>query len=79
METIELPRFGIVIRINDQGGSIESSELQDERAYPAWQSAIGGLLSLVLAHACAGINVRSQVYLDGIEGALNSLADEYGQ
>jgi len=79
MTIIKLPVFGIVININSQGGGgISSADLQDETAGPEYEAAIDGLLSLILAHACAGIDVKSPAYLQGIEVAVESIANDYG-
>lgn len=43
-----------------------------------WEAALDGILSTVLAHACAGIDVESPAYLEGLETALDSMANTYG-
>lgn len=39
-----------------------------------YNGAIDGITSLILAHACAGINVESPAYLEGIETAIQAAA-----
>lgn len=78
MKIINLPVFGIVVNTNHHGGSISSTGLQDEDAGPEYKAAIDGLLSLILAHACAGIDVETPAYLEGVEVALDSVANKYG-
>ena len=78
MQTIELPRFGITITHDRQGGTIHSDDLLDESRSPEWLLAMDGLLSLILGHACAGIDVRFSVYQEGINFALNRLYEKYG-
>lgn len=79
MKTINLPVYGILININKQGGSISSADLQDEAASPEYKAAINGLLSVILAHACARVDVQAPTYLEGIEVAVVSIANEYGE
>jgi hypothetical protein len=42
-----------------------------------YNSAIDALESLILAHACAGIDVESVEYEEGIESAIDSIAAQY--
>lgn len=79
MKTIELPVYGITINVADKGGSISSTGLQDDAASPEYRAAVDGLLSLILGHASAGINVRRPVYLEGIEVAAESIWNQYGE
>lgn len=78
MKTIQLPAFGIVIHVNSKSGSIHSGELEDAEASPVYKAAIVALLNLVLAHACAGVDGEAPAYLEGIEVAVDSIANEYG-
>lgn len=79
MKTISLPVYGIVVNVNDRGGRISSADLQGEGATPGYKAAVIALLSLVLGHACAGVDVESPAYLEGIEVAVDSIANEYGE
>jgi len=79
MTTIELPVYGITINVANRDGSISSSGLQDDAASPEYRAAVDGLLSLILGHACAGINVRSPVYLEGIEVGMDHIWKQYGE
>jgi hypothetical protein len=78
MQTTEIPRFGITITHDKEGGTIQSDDLLDKSRSPEWLMAMDGLLNLVLGHACAGIDVRFSVYQDGINSALNRLYEKYG-
>ena len=42
-----------------------------------FNASIDALESLILAHACAGIDVASPAYLEGIETALDAIAKRY--
>lgn len=78
MKTIQLPAHGIVINVNRKSGNIHSSELEDKNASPEYKAAIVALLNLVLAHACAGVDVEAPAYIEGIEVAVDSIANEFG-
>lgn len=88
MKVIKLPCYGITIRLerkhaaNHSGcGTITSSGLKGpskthlDRLYNA---AIDGIESLVLAHACAGVDVQSPAYIEGIETAVDAIANSFG-
>ncbi len=62
-EKIFLPIYKIAIESRNMGGSI-TSEL-DEKCDP--------ILSLVLAHAVAGVDISSPAYLEGIETAVEAI------
>ena len=78
---IVLPVGGIVI----EDGTL-SSDLHDycpldgaalnegccER-HNAYNDAIDGVESLILAHACAGLDVSSAAYVEGIQTALDAI------
>jgi hypothetical protein len=86
LREIRLPCHGITIRLRRNNspdrpgsGSISSnlkgpSQTAADRLYNA---AIDGLESLILAHACAGIDVESPAYLEGIETAADALANQF--
>ncbi|MFH1265215.1 MAG: hypothetical protein ABIK89_05765, partial [Planctomycetota bacterium] len=40
-----------------------------------YNAAIDGLESLILAHACAGVDVESPAYVEGIETAVDAVAN----
>ena len=62
-------------------GHIESEGLKedlDNPLYDNYNSAIDGLESLVLAHACEGVDVTDTKYVEGIETALEAIANNLG-
>ena len=76
--TINLPCLNIVIELGpkDQdhsgvyrGGKITSDLKGSNRLC---QTALDAIESLVLAHACAGVDVASPSYVEGIEMAVES-------
>jgi hypothetical protein len=86
MKVIKLPVFDIVINLNETpsgtAGGIGSSlaDLGGDDIYPAayYNAAVDGLESLILAHACAGVDVEAPGYLEGIETAVQAICDNIG-
>jgi hypothetical protein len=82
--TIHLPCHGITIRLereNREGspccGTITSDlkEAGEDTEGVRFNAAIEGLESLILAHACAGIDVQSPGYVEGIETAIEAIGN----
>ena len=81
---IRLPCYGITVTLvranaadRPGGGSIVSDlrvagENIADRQYNA---AIDGLEAIVLAHACAGVDVQSPAYIESIETAVEAIAN----
>ena len=42
-----------------------------------YNAAIDGLESLILAHACAGVDVESPAYVEGIETAVDAITNHF--
>ena len=83
MKTITLPCFGIVVEVQDGSGNI-TSDLQEDTEKPstdAWideqqyNCMMDGIESLILAHACAGIDITTPKYIEGIETAVEACAN----
>lgn len=81
---VRLPCFGIRIRLargNDRDkhscGTISSDLKQPARDDDGglFNAAIDGLESLILAHACAGVDVESAAYVDGVQTAFEAIAN----
>ena len=83
---IRLPCYGIVIRL-DRSNSLKepgcgaiTSDLRapaKTAAQRCFNAAIDGLEALILAHACAGLDVQSPAYVEGIETAVEAIANHY--
>jgi len=60
--------------VDESGGNINTNfkEGSDDAAY---DSAIDGLESLILAHACAGIDISKPKYREGIATALEAISN----
>jgi hypothetical protein len=82
MKTITLSVFGIIVNLTGDGGgaitsnlketAIDSSDMYEVNDY---NCAIDGIESMILAHACAGIDIESPAYLEGIETAVEGYAN----
>ena len=75
--TITLPCFGIVIEIIDNAGKI-TSDLKDDSDNPELTAAMDAIESLILAHACAGVDVASPAYVEGTETAVETCWNKLG-
>jgi hypothetical protein len=88
-KVIRLPISGIVVTLGEPdperqgcslGGTITSklkvtADDRDPEDAHAWNAAVDVLESLVLAHACAGLDITTPAYLEGIESALDAIND----
>jgi hypothetical protein len=52
--------------------TIRNEELESNRNY---NKACDAIESLVLAHACAGIDVNSKIYLEGLRSAMDAISN----
>ena len=77
MTIIDLKVFGIVVTVVEDGGSIVSDlkETDGLQADVAYNCAMDGIESLILAHAIAGVNVAAPSYIKAVEAAVQSCAD----
>jgi len=80
---IELPCYGIVIELGPedperpgayQGGNLVNG-LEREDGDDEYNAAMDAIESMILAHACSGINVASLAYVEGIETAVEACAN----
>jgi len=80
----------VVIRVDAHGGGTLTSDLKDDSIidddHPAmrarrfaFNTAIDGLEALLLACACAGVDVDSPEYIQAFETALEAIANNYGE
>lgn len=79
MQTLNLNCFGLQITWNgtDRGGAaiISTMKEEDTAQNEQFNAGVDALESLVLAHFCAGIDVASPAYLQGIETAYEQLGN----
>lgn len=74
---MKLPAFGIVVTLKGEGGTIEPGELVAGADEPECRAAYDAILSMVLAHAIAGIDVRKPEYIQGIKDAVQAIDNQY--
>tara|TARA_Y100000310_G_scaffold56232_1_gene51579 strand:+ start:23458 stop:23700 length:243 start_codon:yes stop_codon:yes gene_type:complete len=78
MRTIKLPIGECEIVLgHSSGGTISTDWKVDtmDEGDVEYNGAIDGIEALVLAHACAGVDVESPAYLEGIETAIDGAAN----
>ena len=78
MKTIRLDCHGIVVYLGEDGSSKIHSNLKETdglREDEAYNFAVDGIESLILAHVCAGIDITTPAYIEAIEAAVQSCAD----
>lgn len=86
MRTIKLPCYEMVIELDGEGGGTIRSALaavvdenpKDAVNATALSSALNAIESLVLACACAGVDIENPAYLEAIETAVGKVFNEYG-
>ena len=85
LHDIRLPCYGITIRLdrhNTSDASAFGTITSDLKSYgqtaaeTLCNAAIDGLESLILAHACAGMDVASPGYVEGIETAVDAITNQ---
>jgi len=78
--------FGIVVKVSESGVGTIESDLHDPANDPEatnadlcekYGAAMDAIESIVLAHAVAGIDIAAPAYLEGIETAVGSCANEF--
>ena len=83
---IHLPCFGITVRLDRKntaktpGAGTIASNLNGPSSTAAerrFNAAIDGLESLILAHACAGVNIESPAYIEGVETAVEAIVNHF--
>jgi hypothetical protein len=76
----DLPLFGISISLthtaDGTSGSL-TSEFDKKKMYGDYRVAVDTMLGMILAHACAGIDVSSPYYLEGIETVYDKISNEF--
>ena len=53
----------------------EQVKPQADEEHAEYNAAINGLESLILAHACAGVDIEARPYIAGIESALEAIGN----
>ena len=78
---IHLPCYNIIVSLTNDGGGVIQSGLSCDESYRdatfEHNAAINGLESLILAHACAGIEITDPAYICGIEVAIDAIFNKH--
>jgi hypothetical protein len=72
MNEIDLGCFGIIITVHEPG---VASIVDGLGGRGSWRDMVDAITSLILAHHCAGIDVTSPAYLEGIETAVENISN----
>ena len=71
--TIYTLPYGIVVEVAGGGGNISSRLFKDKHLTRKEADIVEFLL---LAHACAGVNIASIEYIEGLDTLINTLANQ---
>ena len=81
MKTIETDCFGITVTLDGKGGGALTSDMHDTEQTDItarlYNAAVDGLEAMILAQACAGVDITDPKYLDGIETAVQKIATAF--
>ena len=80
MKEFNLPCFGIKVIVENGSGSITSTDLKTEHndeEDELYNAAMDGIESMILAHACAGIDINTPEYIEGIKTAVESCSNNF--
>ncbi len=72
-------RINICLTYSPDGtasGSIESNLMRGFKEKDDLSVALSAVESMILAHACAGVEVNSQRYLEGLSTAIDAIANQ---
>lgn len=68
----------IVVELNgdteNPAGTV-TSDLHIASASNTWNAAVDAIESLVLAHACAGVDIQSKAYIEGLKTAIEACSN----
>jgi len=60
----------------EQNPEVEGGSEEDTN-HDRYEAAVDALESVVLAHACAGIDIQAPAYVEGVETAIAAIAHEF--
>ena len=75
MKTYTIPEFGITVTVDGGAGTIESDlkrHMIGDDGYEMIEDQVLALESLILGHACAGIDVAAPAYVQGLRSSLEA-------
>ena len=53
------------------------NEIEDLEGKIQFEAAIDAIESIILAHACAGVDIEDSAYIEGIESVVQACSNEY--
>jgi len=59
------------LRVNTKRSGSKSADI--------WNAAVDGVLNMILACACAGIDIEKPSFSDAVQTALDAIGNEYGE
>lgn len=65
--------FGIVVRVKDGSGTIESDLKKDTEDDPELNAALDCIEAFILGHACSGIKIDSPAYIETVESVVETI------
>jgi hypothetical protein len=84
MKTYSIKKYGVVIEVGDNKfGKLIESKLSEELIDDTEDASIqeqskaqaDALESLLLSHACSGIDISSDAYVEGLDTCLEAIAN----
>lgn len=86
MKTMKIdnsPSYYITVSVDDNESGIVQTDLMYKNAKSPdakiWNAAVDGMLSLILAQACQGVDIEADEYKEAVETVLDSLSNTYGE
>ena len=79
MKTVKLPCFGIVVQYDQTtgGGTITSDLKKDsQETNMTLEGGIDAIEAMILAQACAGIDIESPAYIESIETTIETILNQ---
>ena len=58
---------------------LDTEDAQDVASRLQFNGAMDGIMSLVLAHACAGVDIKSPKYVTGVQTAIDACINNLGE
>ena len=89
MTTIHLGYMDITLELDGEGGGTISSDMHEDADpeveggsesdtnYDRFEAGVDAMESLILGHACAGVDVASVAYVEGIKTAYEAIGQNF--
>jgi hypothetical protein len=76
MKEINLPKYGIQVTIDVDGSGTITSDLRTNQSEDElFNSAMDGIESLILACACAGIDIEDEQFIEAITTSVEACSN----